>query len=215
MKKLFIMGIALLTIWSCENLNDSSVKLLNYLPMKVGNYWVYQHFRVDSMGVETKLSMYDSVAIMGDTMINSKKYFVFYQSNPPVSAIPSFVRDSSGSLLNDKNEIFFSQTNFKDTLMRSTFIDNNIKYFDSSIKMEKAKNLVSVPMGNYEALNAKGTLLLYIDLKNDIPYVGINIPVIYYNTYYAPNVGLILDTYIYLSQYKTRYERRLIRYKIN
>ena len=219
MKKVFFLGFALLTMWSCENFNDSSVKLQNYMPMTVGNYWIYQHYRIDSTGLETKLSFVDSVAIIGDTTINNKKYYVRNTNGILMQNDDfTFTRDSAGYLVNNLGKKLFSTNNFTDTLRKITYFDNvaNLLIYTSSNKMEKHDGLISVPAGNFEVLNSKMTVKIYADYKNDVwNLININkIPVVYNYAYYAPKVGKILNSYIYLNNYKIRYESRLIRFKI-
>ena len=217
MKKVIICGIALLTMWSCENLTDSSGQLKSYLPLTIGNCWVYQHYRIDSTGLEKKLSMFDSIKITGDSVIKSRRYFKLSQSMPSVSTIPNLVRDSSGYLLDDKSNIYFSGTNFTDTLLRRDFVDNSINYYKTTLRMEKPTDLTTVPLGSYEVLNSKVSMQIFVVYKDGMfkTITGPKIPVFYNNSYYAPKVGMILDTYRYLSDPTTRYERRLIRCRIN
>jgi hypothetical protein len=200
---------------SCENSNDTSVKLQNYLPLKVGNYWVYQHYMIDTLGNETKFNLIDSVYIKRDSLINSNKYFVFYDSNPGFLFIPIFIRDSSGYLVNEKGQKIFSQTNFSDTINRTNyFATQNLIYCSRTIRMEKSANLVNVPMGSFEAINAKETNCYFIDGYLN-PYPQSKRPIVYNNVYYTPNIGIILHTYRYASIPYVRYEKRLIRCKIN
>lgn len=73
--------------------------------------------------------------------------------------------------------------------------------------MEKINNQVDVPVGEFEALNYKGTVITYnpsLNVKNPR----------YLNNYFADNVGKILETYFYLNS-PIISEKRLIRYKIN
>ena len=79
------------------------------------------------------------------------------------------------------------------------------------------KYLVLQKPKTFKVVNSKETMLAYVIYKDGTfkPYVGTKFPVYYNNSFYAPKVGMILDTYRYLSDPSTRYERRLIRYKIN
>jgi hypothetical protein len=219
MKKQFILGIFLVAFCACENL-DLSQKIPNYTPMTVGNYWIYQHYRIDSLGVETKLSLFDSVAIIGDTTINNKKYIVSYVNDALMqgSYHLSFTRDSAGYLVDEVGNKLFTANNFTDTLKKFTYFYNGIKIYNSSAKMEKHEGLITVPAGNFEVLNVKETIKILARHNDKGEWESLNTieyPVIYNNTYYTPNIGKILDTYQYLSDYnRNQYEKRLIRYKI-
>ena len=42
------------------------------MPLDIGNYWVYETFRVDTNGTELMLNFHDSMVVTGDTIINMK-----------------------------------------------------------------------------------------------------------------------------------------------
>ena len=74
--------------------------ILDYSPLKIGNYWVYEYYDVDTIqGTNQLMDRIDSVFVSGDTTINQKQYFV----QKTFSLLPSqiiesanFIRDSSG-----------------------------------------------------------------------------------------------------------------------
>jgi len=77
----------------------SQLSRINYMPLKVGAYWVYKRGNMDTLDNITYLSAadYDSVYVSGDTIINgslhfilkhSNKYYICYHGfNPSVSEI--------------------------------------------------------------------------------------------------------------------------------
>ena len=48
----------------------------DYLPLKVGNYWIYEQFETDTNHVTKSLHIFDSVYAKGETIINGKTYWV-------------------------------------------------------------------------------------------------------------------------------------------
>ena len=216
MRNLTVLGMILIVLASCnkEKTNppiDNPKVQFSYLPMKVGNYWVYRHYNIDTIGhiiqtAETPIT--DSVVITGDTIINGNRYFVFEGTNYPVAlgwGVIDLLRDSSGYIVNAQGIIKFSKDNFTDTLAFTTAIFNNDTVYRLSYKMEETDTIVTVPAGSYGVLNYRGT----VQTKMKIP--GIPNPR-YINTFYAGNVGCIVETYFFLSS-ATISEKRLIRFR--
>lgn len=75
-----------------------------YLPAKVGNYWVYEAYTVDSMNVETDLHHTDSMWIDRDTVMNGATFhhFATINANSLFSAMSSlgnnWAEDSAGCI---------------------------------------------------------------------------------------------------------------------
>ncbi|MCE4564769.1 hypothetical protein INQ51_10650 [Maribellus sp. CM-23] len=214
MRKLFYFGLLTLLVISCRK-DDSNppapMQTANYLPLTVGNYWIYQHYKIDSLGNETALSYTDSIVVARDTMINNNQYFVLEGTNYPYSqnewGIIDIVRDSSGFIVDNIGNISFSSDNFEDILASKTEVINNDTIYTLTFRMEEPDITVSVPAGEFEVLNFKGTLITFPKIKQ------ISNPR-YENNYYSKNVGKILGNYHYISQ-PSVYEKRLIRYNIN
>jgi hypothetical protein len=79
MKKLFLLVCMLVLLISCQKEEpkpSNPTPQTNYLPLKIGNYWVYQRFHVDPLGNENLLNGTDSVVVKSDTTIRNKQYFV-------------------------------------------------------------------------------------------------------------------------------------------
>lgn len=222
MKKQFILCCVatamLFSFNSCKTENKPSNETqLVYLPMSVGNYWIYQHFIVDSLGIEHPLNSFDSLVITKDTLINNKLYYEFggRQNNAPFH---KFLRDSAGYLLNGNGENIFSTHNFKDTLLKQndSVEFNKIKrlIFTFKIKMESVPVIKTTAAGEFNTLNAQGYLTTYY---YDSSARLIDTIITTQNTYYAKNVGIIIQEYQYYTEikvYKRRFEKRLIRYKL-
>lgn len=47
----------------------------DYSQLKIGNYWVYQHFNIDTNGNAFPLNTFDTCYVEKDTMINGLIYY--------------------------------------------------------------------------------------------------------------------------------------------
>ena len=202
------MLFALMTSCQTEDVNPE-LRKSNYLPLEVGNYWVYQHYRIESVGNEFLLEEVDSVVITKDTIIRNERYLVMEViSTNPMWNKTEIVRDSAKHLVNHLGHIHFSETNFSAVLYTYYECQNefNDTLFSISFQMQDPEVEVTVPAGTFEVLNYKGTLevLLYFEENSNRIL----------NRYYAPNIGKILHTYYYLPSDYT-FERRLARYHID
>jgi hypothetical protein len=210
MRKLFYLGTALLLLVRCnDESSEPAVKTIeNYLPLAVGNYWIYENYQVDTLGNETKLSEIDSVIITKDTVINNEKYFVFegthylYNENWGILYV---LRDSSGYIVDNSGSIIFSSDNFIDTLSERVDTMVGLTIYRTS-KMERSEISITVPAGTYTVIDDKCTLVIMEDIT------GIK-QTKYIHNYYAKDVGKIMSNVVYVSG-PDIIERRLIRYHI-
>lgn len=80
LRNILFFSFTILVLISCTNdttkptVNDDA----NYLPMKVGNYWVYQYFQLDPSfrKIDTTLAM-DSIVITESKIVDFRTAFVF------------------------------------------------------------------------------------------------------------------------------------------
>lgn len=223
MRSLFFTTLLISGLLSCNNDDDLQPQFAannNYMPLKVGNYWVYEHYEIDSSGRETLLPTRDSLSISGDTMIRGNLYYIFQPTsyNLSLRSGAEYLRDSSGYLITDKGEILFSDNNFIDVLLDSIKLNSTAQsqtdtLFTLEYKMESSNSSsVSVPAGSFQALNYQGTSVFYYEAAN-VPREVIKR---FRNNYYSNNIGKVLESYHYGS-YSARhqtFERRLVRYQI-
>ena len=210
MRKLFLIGVMISILTSCQKKDEIPAETKSeYLPLSIGNYWVYEHYMVDSSGIETVLPHIDSIFINKDTLIRNNKYFILEGHNYPYQRI-DIVRDSSKYLVNSKGEILFSETNFSDILYHTVELINTVDtVYTIDWKMFIVENQVNVPAGLFEALNYKGDINYYYGSQNS--HLAVNT---FLNNYYSPYVGRLLSTYRYYSKPYERIEKRLTRYYI-
>ena len=214
MKNLVIILGVILLFYSCEK-NDKPVQendlTSDYLPMAVGNYWVYEIQDFDTLGHAFPQISYDSILISNDTLIHSIKYYRFdnfhINSANTYLAETIFCQDSSRNLISSTGQLLFSEYNFTDTLLKKVEFFEDDTIFTVTYKMEKLNTDFSVPVGSFnDLLNVKGTVICnpqFIRLKNPR----------YTNKYYAKETGVIFQEQIWLGSGSTR-EKKLVRYHI-
>lgn len=223
MKKQFLfynIAIAmLLSFNSCKTENELVIMMQEvYLPMSVGNYWIYQHYIIDSLGNESLYNIYDSVYIVKDSIINNKRYYEF-DNSIYFNKFKGLYSDSSGYIVKSTGEILFSATNFTDTIHCDYFYNheyrqNRLLFAVLKTKMNPVKQIVNTPSNNYNTLMLNGFLSFYY--YDNLGRVTDTLNT-FQNTYFAPNVGMVKDTYRYYLETKRdkiKIERRLLRFKI-
>lgn len=211
MSKTFLLLIAaLIFATSCKQGNDDDdddntpTSSTNYIPMSIGNYWVYEIRNTDSLGVPNGGTAYlDSIEITHDTLIKGNKFFVFEgdygNSSQPTRIIKNILRDSSGFLVNEVGEVLFSSTNFIDTLSKHIDIHNTDTIYEYYGMMENPSYQITVPSGTYDVLDFKTTIIYYRTR--------------YMHKYFADGIGEIYNN-LFFSSSSNMLERRLIRYYI-
>ena len=212
-----LVVVVIICFCSCHKDDEtvnSKVTTSSYLPMAVGNYWVYQEYYSQGNAPFVASSIIDSTCISKDTIINGKTFYRFdsfqidtHLATPLSFKSSDFYADSAKYLINSKGEILFSEDNFTDILLRRSDViqEDTITWITG--KMEKLGQTVTVPAGTFnDVLNLKGTV------NCNPKFTAIANPR-YVNKYFAKNVGEILHSYIYVGGGGT-IERRLIRYKI-
>jgi len=153
MKKTLFFAISILALifFSCEKKNsqETTSSIPDFVKLKVGNYWVYDFFKVDSNGVATDQGKTDSSYIEKDTLINGDKYFIKNSHSYMFGSRRSILKDSSGYLLqripDGSSIILFARDNYTDIFISDT-VDN---LFLRKDMMTGKDSTVSVPAGTF------------------------------------------------------------------
>ncbi len=215
MRRLFYVAMVITLITSCENDQTEEsitpVETSSYMPLEVGNYWVYTYYKIDTLGNETDQNKTDSVVITKDTLINGNQYYVIegtdYYGSVREWDVIDILRDSSGYIVNEEGKIRFSEDNFTDTLYTIVKVYDNDTIYTITCKMEEYATSVSVPAGEFEVLNYQGT----VTTPEEIP--GVAYPR-YVNKLYSKDVGIVFKNYILIYSNAWYIEKRLLRYNI-
>jgi hypothetical protein len=181
----------------------------DFMHLQVGNYWVYEFYKIDTNGVETKLEETDSAYILKDSVYKGKSYFVKVQ-NPyefNKSALSGgmgmdtvLLCDSSGYLVNQAGFIYFAQDNFDEILNT----DSVPGLFWMVTRMTGKDSVVTVPEGSFITRTICST---YYPLN---PQYEWGIRKAY--TVYGKDAGPVKYNYGFYNS-GINYEARLIRYK--
>ncbi len=206
--KLLTLSILLIFIFSCKRETViptcESGTSNSYFPMSVGSYWVYQWYKVDSSGTEELMEgKIDTISIIKDTLIGSSIYKKIKENNSQIFSpmVIQYRRDSLGYLVDPNNNIYFSSSNFTDTLR---IINNN--NFKIIYKMEIPNTPIETPAGIFDCLNFQGEVT---------PFIPVDWSTERINTYYSRGVGKVQEsTFYFSSANETQLQRRLIEYNI-
>lgn len=209
MKKILYSSLVLAVCFcSCKKDKDatptpvpsSPTATTNYFPLSVGSYWIYDTYNLDTNGVETYVST-DSCYISNDTVIGGNTYSVFHASLLfPTSTY--YRRDSSGYLVDQVGKIYFSNTNFTDTLR----YDSLPGYFSGFGKMISPSTSVSVPAGTFSVYDFMQTTTILTS-----GYIWENPRITHH--YYADGVGIVNETLTFVGS-PGYIGRKLVRYNI-
>ena len=212
-KILFLLVITLCTI-SCKKKDsvESGPSAPDFTQLKVGNYWVYEFYKVDTNGIATDLHETDSSYIYKDSIINGIRYYLNV-SNPYQFLFsmhfqyPDTIayRDSSGCLLalgsDGKSRIYFARDDFKDVFNT----DSIPGFYLRILKMTGNDSIVTVPAGTFTTQS-----MCNYAYPLDPDYLwGIR------RSYavYGAGVGKIKHTYLYYSD-PDYFEALLVRYHV-
>ena len=190
MKRVFlIFAAAGILITSCKkdesNKDPLPQSTVDYMQLKIGNYWVYERYHVDTLGNETPFGQSDSLVITGDTIIRG---YTYYKKQNVVQGHTSYLRDSSGYLVDQLGKILFSHHDFKNILRLDT-IGPGLAIIE--YKMYNNDTLISIDMGNYQCLDFIGTVT---SLQSNYPY---GTQYTYY--FWADGLGMIRSNSYYYS----------------
>ncbi|MFK7771052.1 MAG: hypothetical protein AB8F94_02895 [Saprospiraceae bacterium] len=206
--KLFTTSILLLFIYSCqkETVVPSCESQIpeSYFPMEIGSYWIYQWYKIDSSGIEEiQDGKIDTVTILKDTLIGASIYKKIKENNSFITApiVIKFRRDSLGFLIDPQNNIYFSSSNFTDTLK----ITNNSN-FKIIYKMDIPTTPIETTAGVFDCLNFQGEVT---------PFVAVDWSTQLINTYYSRGIGKVQENnFFFGNAHVSQFQRRLVEYHL-
>lgn len=206
MKKLLFL-LPILVMFSCKKDKPeipTFYTVSDFQPMRIGSYWIYRQFNVDTNGVRTPLERMDSLVVEKDTIINGNTYAKFVNYPLSYNGMPSVsnLRDSSGFLKNEWG-ILFGISNSTDTLFK---FENSYELFIT--KMTGIDSLITVEAGTF-ATRSLGEFYFHKLSNGELKPLN---PQSYHS--YAPHVGRIASTHFNAISAPYASERRLVRYFI-
>lgn len=200
--------ISVLCIVSCQK-DEDVVVYPDFTQLRVGNYWIYERYTLDSLGNASPTGIVDSCYVEKDTLIQGKTYFKVVR--PMIAGLTyddTFVRDSLHYLVNAQGQILFSSQNFADTFdayyITSGPADTVCRVI---VKMADPNLAVSVPAGQFSTHSFKMSYQMY-------PNWSYNGSIRNMDTRYAEHVGIVSQTLPFFAGNPNYQQRRLIRYHV-
>lgn len=209
MKQLIVFILMILFFVSCNKENSDPISpdttqdnVKDYLPLEIGNYWIYEYYIADSTLQFVKQNFTDSLFVEKDTIVNGSIYKVLKSSFLNKTLI---IKDSADCLvLVDGHKLLTTNQNIN--ILDSVYYPENDTAYLLVWEMNNKDSICSVPSGQYRSKFVFGSLNSTI--QNDPNYNERNI---FYA--YAKNIGIVSRRLCYL--YAEVYiEERLLRYKI-
>ncbi len=219
MKKLSIalVCISILMTYACKKTKETEPEVdppiasdvSNYSQLKVGNYWIYQEFKIDTNNIATPTTVFDSVYIEKDTLMWGNPCFKVVKPSSMGKRF-YFLRNANDCIVDYDGIKLFSFSNFSTPLYsRVEVIPSTTDTIYKVVRKMTDKDLsVTVPAGTFITSNAQLTYNIY-------PKYASAGAIRYAHSRYAENVGLITETlpfYLSLGGYT---ELRLVRYHLN
>lgn len=214
MKNLIMGAIALTVAFSsCKKEKDETTPTsqpeatpTSYYKLKVGNYWVYERWTVDTNGTETNTGFLDSAYVLSDTTFNGNTYYDY--RCPPFNNTVTLVRDSSGYLVGVGGEILSAPPTNTSVFRTGYVLVNQDTLADVAYFMTSGMLSIAVPAGNFQCvqLNVAHTFRPPFDVTlNNGPNPKT------FNEEYANGEGKVRYSYYYTSM-ASKIEDRLLRY---
>lgn len=187
----------------------------NYMPLKKGNYWIYEYVNQDSSW-SSFYQYIDSVVVEEDTLIDLIPYaklstYYVWPSGQTELRFNQFLTIQNNQLVNHEGNIYFDVKSTNEILnTRVNTFDNQgdtdtiYTYFDYMLA-EKAN--YQSPAGVYQCLQKEAEYTVYPPFNRDIANPR------YTHVYYAPHVGLVAETMFYTAQ-EIPFHKRLVRYHV-
>lgn len=205
---IFLIGSTL--FFSCSkndedsNLDPSNETVLDYLPLTVGNYWIYESYTCDSGEVNCETRSVDTNFVTKDTIIDGETYFKI-EGDQVFWSNPVFYRDSGDYIVNESGEVIFTHLNITESFNHDLVLDGNqdtIYYW--YFKLRKDTEEVFVKAGEFSCLNFQGSFFR----KNDDFETEYNM-----RNNYSKNVGLVEQSSFFASSLHV-VKRELVGYHI-
>ena len=193
-------------IYTDENEKASPVEedqVIDFLPLDVGAYWVYEGRTTNlSTGETNPIGKYDSLYISGDTIIDAHQYFVI-EGTRLGNQVHALVCPIGTDLLGANNHLIFSLDQYKDTVnWPVTLLPEDVEELKSVLQPESP---ISVPIGTFDAIVYD--MVFHYPADNNT-YQGESI--IYESNWIGKNVGPIKFTRM-LPKHQILIEMELIR----
>lgn len=211
MKKLLMIVLAIAFLAACKKDEPpvvvEPVVHPDYGNLKVGNYWIYQHYHIDTNGIETALDKFDTCYIEKDTVVDGNTYFKMIRPKRGgyIKFIACYWRDFEGVIYDTEGKIQFSAEDFTtifDTVYNTTIHGDVLDtiYIATSKMVDKDKSIIT-PAGNFSTR----TYQTKFELSDWFEY-----RTRYSSKRFAKDIGIVSETLEIYASDPTYTERRLV-----
>lgn len=177
----------------------------DYTNYAVGNYWVYEILRCDSLGNNCQVSPdTDSVYVSKDTMIDNKQYFKI-EGTTLGRKLTFFRRDSAHFSIDQNGRKYFSTVLDQNVFRNYAYVDRNDTLYLQKLYMDTSENLIQVKAGSFNCY----TLIADIFLPEEDFEIAHPI-----YSHYSKEVGLIKTIHFYISRLNM-VKRKLLGYQVD
>ncbi|BDS13588.1 hypothetical protein [Aureispira anguillae] len=210
--EIFLVAIcACLMFFSCKKDTDQvepePSTENDYVPLNVGNYWVYQMYAQNANGDWHPTGQLDSIHIGEDTIMNGETYYVQSQYSGRQFRKVDYLRYDDDQLMNHLGEVLYSAK-----ISTTPIVTDRITLTPSSDFF----TVDYATVGGFSTIQAGGTIFSdCIDFLGKVNLVenGQTVPKPDVHTYYAKGVGRVQSlSYTFLSETPVKID--LIRYHI-
>jgi hypothetical protein len=179
-----------------------------YSQLKVGNYWIYRQYEVDSSGNGVATNNYDSCYVEKDTVINNRTYFKVFR--PDIVSTYKYLRDTLHYIKDHLGYLQFSSQDFSTVLHSFYSTGGSDTMYHLIFKMEDKDAPYTTEAGTFTTSNAKMT---FTTNQRMIGFARGKVK--YAHHRYAENVGIVSETLPFYYNAEKFTERRLVRYQVN
>lgn len=199
-------------IFSCQDDDSDSQPIENpietaatFLPLKAGNYWVYQEYRIRPDGTEQMLDRMDSIYVSEKIAIDGLTYYIL-KGTSIGSVINDTIRLGTNDAVNTDGQKILSLNNLPDT---SDFEFHSFGMYDPVIKILKSEpTTYALPIGSILSDYQVELQFFPVEGQTSIEDTRHSIRA------FAKDIGPVYHSYFYSNSLDT-YEMRLVRYKVD
>ncbi len=204
---LFLSGLILISCKKTSTTSETpSDSVLDYYPLKTGNYWVYETSFYDSgFNFISKASINDSILIGPKILKNGIEYFQLqhfnYMGQSSQQPYITNVRDSANCIVNDFGSVLFS--------LNSNEVKEYLTFDQDTIYIMKSKfiadlNRISLKAGEFNAVNYSSEVEIRGNERKRIHIL---------NNLYAKGVGQLTKRNVFVGENSWIYQD-LVSYKV-
>ena len=202
MKKIFLLTLTICIASSCRksdriDIEETQVQppqshlttAQSYMPLSVGNYWIYERYAMDTNNVIIESGVIDSVYIEKDTIINNAVYFKLVSKNIiNANGLSSYFANytqyfnfSANYLEDPLGKKYFSDQDFT-----TLFYSYNDSFYSTLEQMKDQNITVTTPLGSFATHHCKKEVVYNSGVPNALK-------VRYSGKRYSNNVGVVIE----------------------